>query len=524
MSIILPDDFTNRMKNMLGQEFDEFLASYDLPHFRGLRINRLKKELDFTDDGRVVLPFEDRLFETTPVPWCKTGFYYDDATSPGKHPYHAAGVYYIQEPSAMSVGQAVEYLIEEWYAKDHDRDIRILDLCAAPGGKTSHIASAMGTRGLLVANEIVPDRARILAQNVERMGICNCIVTNESPDRLANRFSGFFDIIVVDTPCSGEGMFRRDEIARTEWSLDNVKLCAERGQDILREANNMLTFGGHLVYSTCTFATEEDEGAIEAFMDENQMYHIVRVGQMESDGTVASSDPNLVAAGFPTSGKVDWTKNALGDIAFTWRLWPHKLHGEGHYLAVMAKGDADEAITTARRMQSGKKSGGEQAKLTEAIKLFRDFAKKTLVHSDSPLVNDLINGKEDRFMLFGENLYLMPDDVVNLKGLKVNRVGLQLGEIKKNRIEPCHALALALHKEDVAAYVDYRCDSNEVDKYLRGESLMYDVADLRSNTQESESGYSGWVVVCVDGYSLGWGKAAGGILKNHYPKGLRIQG
>ena len=480
--MILPEEFVKRMKEMLGDEADAFLDTYNEEHYQSLRFNPLK----VTDLSAAAEGMKER-FGLRQVPWCPSGYYYEGDTRPGRHPYHFAGVYYIQEPSAMAVGELACVKPGE----------RVLDLCAAPGGKTSHLAGQMMNRGLLWANEIVPGRATILSQNVERMAITNAVVSNESPDRLASRLSAFFTTVVVDTPCSGEGMFRRDEIARTEWSPDNVKMCSERGRDILDSADRMLMRGGKLVYSTCTFAPDEDEKAVCAFLSEHPEYHVEKV----------NIEP--VKAADKADGWLSKAVNAWGDgehdVTDTFRLWPHRLHGEGHYVAVLRKGSEEElAIVSSDRKKNDK---GKDAKIKEAIDLYKSFAKDFLTDKGGELLCD----EPERYRLFGDNLYLIPQGMPDIKGLKIERGGLHLGEIKKNRFEPGHAYALALSPDMVKVNADIASESDDCLKYLKGESISCDPS-LR-----------GWCLVSTDGYSLGLGKAVNGNLKNHYPKGLRIK-
>ena len=300
---MLPIDFCTRMQAMLGTDYEAFLASYDHPRHQSLRINPLK-----TTAERFL---SHNPFHLTPVPWTTTGFYYTAEDQPGKHPYHEAGVYYIQEPSAMA---PAEYL----GAKPGER---ILDLCAAPGGKSTQIACSMEGKGLLVCNEIHPARAKILSENIERMGVRNALVTNETPNRLAENFSEYFDRILVDAPCSGEGMFKKNEGATEEWSPENVALCANRQDEILDCAAGMLKPGGRLVYSTCTFAPAENEGSIGRFRKRHPDFAIVPVEKKEG----------------MSDGVAEWAEELAEGVEHTIRLWPHKLNGEGHYLAVLQK-------------------------------------------------------------------------------------------------------------------------------------------------------------------------------------------
>lgn len=445
----LPEEFLRRMQEMLGEEYGAFLKSYEEERAQGLRVNEVKISREKFSE---LSPFF-----LTPVEWCETGYYYGKEERPGKHPYHEAGLYYIQEPSAMAV---VELLSPE-------QGERVLDLCAAPGGKTSHIASKLKGDGFLLSNEIHPQRARILAQNVERMGLRNTVVTNENAGHLAERFAGFFDKIVVDAPCSGEGMFRKDENARAEWSPENVALCAERQREILEEADKMLCPGGMMVYSTCTFAREEDEEMVKEFLQKHEEY-----GLVERD----------VPEGF-----------VKGERIGMYRLFPHKIKGEGHFVAVL------------------KKMGQGSARTLPPIQALKD--KKLLAPYEEFKKSLNLQVEGDKYILFGEQLYLVPPEMTDMKGLKVVRPGFHLGSFKKNRFEPSHGLALALKKEEVNSTVSFAADSTQIQAYLRGESIPL------QNLPEVKNG---WCLVLADGYSIGWGKVNNGILKNHYPKGLRV--
>lgn len=464
---MIPKAFLDRMQAMLGAEYDEFEKAMDGPQYRALRVNTLKISVD---DFLKKTPFE-----LTRVPWTDNGFYYEENQRPGKHALHEAGVYYIQEPSAMAPVIFLEPQPGE----------RILDLCAAPGGKSTQIGAMMKGEGIFVCNEIHPSRAKILSENVERMGISNAIVTNESPERLGQMFVGYFDKILVDAPCSGEGMFRKEDAAGTEWSLENVQLCADRQDDVLDQAAKMLRVGGRLVYSTCTFAPLEDEGAIARFLERHPDFEIVKVD---------------IPSGF-VSGCPQWAvtyggaKKAIPELAYTMRLMPHKLKGEGHYLAVLKrKGEEDSSF--------GSCVAFEKSLQLKDVKEYVEFAKETF--TDENLYTKGVLFK------FGEQLYLGPEQMPRLKGLKVLRPGLHLGTIKKNRFEPSHALALVMQAGQAKVTFDVAMDSLEVKQYLNGQTLM-----------ATDDSRKGWCLVCVEGLSLGWGKLATGVVKNHYPKGLR---
>lgn len=471
----LPELFAERMKELLGEEYEAFEASYGNERSQGLRANLLK------GDKEQFAKLADR-FGLRPVAWAEEGFYYDGDTRPGKSPYHEAGAYYIQEPSAMAV---VELLAPE-------PGERVLDLCAAPGGKSSHAASRIRGEGLLVSNEIHPARARILSQNMERMGCKNGVTVCSDPAGLVAYFPGFFDRIIVDAPCSGEGMFRKDEEARTQWSPENVALCAARQQEILNCAAAMLRPGGKLVYSTCTFAPEEDEGAVERFLASHPEFSIGEGREVPG----------------ASQGRPQWVEGGREELSRTFRIWPHKADGEGHYLALLEKrGETDSGEDV------GQVSAGRRTKRAEGIRMPGYCRDKALCKSLETMIREICPGAEwlrDRkeWILFGEQVYLLPEEMPDFSGLKVLRPGLHVATVRKGRLEPAHALAAALKEQEAARVC--RLDEEQAKRYVGGETI-------------SQDGEKGWTLVTVDGYSLGWGKQAGGMIKNHYPKGLRRQ-
>ena len=428
---MLPEAFLLRMEKQLGEEYEEFLKSLERPRAVALRFNPLKGDAP-------QMPFVQN-----PVPWEPMGFYYDPDSRPGLHVYHEAGVYYLQEASAMA---PVALL-------DPQPGERVCDLCAAPGGKTTQIAGRMGGEGFLLCNEINPKRAKILSRNIERMAVSNALVTNEHPANLAKKFAGFFDRVLVDAPCSGEGMFRKEEAAVTDWSQETVEMCARRQAEILHSAALLVRPGGRLVYSTCTFAPEEDEEAVANFLREHPEF-----------------EPEILEA--PWFVPVENGGH---------RMWPHKLLGEGHFAAVLKKVGGEETDTD---IPSGEKLPAQ----------WTAFAKETGIH--------LPAGKA---ISFGQNLYWAPEDMPDLKRIKVMRPGLELGTVKKDRFEPAHALALWL--KECKNMETYGAESEEMKAYIHGDVVP--------------SGKKGWCLVCADGYSIGWGKGDGRVLKNHYPKGLR---
>lgn len=368
---------------------------------------------------------------------------------------------------------------------------RILDLCAAPGGKTTQIAGKMQGEGLLVANEVIGERARILSQNVERMGIANCVVCSEKPERLAALFPAFFDRVLVDAPCSGEGMFRKEEAARGEWSEDAVIMCAQRQASILREAAKLVKPGGILVYSTCTFSPEENEGTISAFLQEHASYHIEEIPGGESF----------------TSGRPDWLEDELPGIERSRRLWPHRLAGEGHFIARLRRDGKTEEEAEERLGWRKEREGyfcqenRGTAKDAELCKLIEAFMVEELEMKDA-----WRKEHTGRLFRFGEQIYLTPCEMPPLTGIRILRPGLHLLTEKKNRFEPAHALALSLLPDDIGKQQDV--SYAEAVSWLRGESLL-------------SRGKNGWNALFYEGFSIGFGKASGGQMKNHYPKGLR---
>lgn len=479
------------MKQMLGEEYEDFLQSFEQEQYRSLRINPLKGTKEQYDGTTV---FAGKSVLTEQVAWAPDGYYYEEWLKPGRHPFHEAGVYYIQEASAMlpaavcasatpDYGKATDEGVDtgqEQCEKSHNdgqffEEERILDLCAAPGGKSTQMAAAMRGRGILFSNEIHPARAKILSENIERMGISNAIVLNHEPQQLAERFPAYFHRILVDAPCSGEGMFRKNEEAVSQWSEENVRMCSERQEEILEAAYRMLMQGGILVYSTCTFAPDEDEQMISRFLRAHEDMKLLLIPL--KDGM--------------QHGRSYGQPEVVADIGKTVRLWPHKLKGEGHYTALLQK--TGEAIRPVVRQ--------EKCRLPkEQLKIFEEFEAQTLYpHWRSGM-------EAYQYLQFGDRLYLSPPQMPDLKGLKVLRPGLHLGTFKKNRFEPSHALALHLKKEDVKESIELSAE--DAVKYMQGYTFP---AENRK----------GWCLATVEGYSLGFGKAAGGILKNHYPKGLR---
>ena len=430
----LPEKFIENMKKQLPEnEWEAFFACYEKKAYKGVRLNVLK------GDRYALKTLLGFLGE--PVEWEQNGFYVAEEKL-GASPYHFAGAFYSQEPSAMCAAPLLDVKSGE----------RVLDLCSAPGGKGTQLACQMDGKGLIVLNEPIPARAKILSQNVERMGIKNAVVLNEYPDALAEKFAGYFDKILVDAPCSGEGMFRKNaDEALAEWSEENVALCAERQRGILDAATKMLKNGGRLVYSTCTFAYAEDEGQVCDYLENHPEMRLI------------SQE----------------------------KIYPHKKAGEGHFAALFEKTERtaewDSRIRLAKPSVTGK---GERA--------YREFEKVFFKEKFAHRLYE-ING----------TLYELPDGVFAWQGLNVLRVGIRLGEVKNERFEPNHSLALCLKKEECKNVLDLSIEDMRVEKYLRGEVIDGEIKN-------------GWCLVCVDGLPLGLGKCVNGMIKNHLPKGLRM--
>lgn len=477
----LPKAFLQRMEGMLGERYGDFLHSFSLgQRYHGLRVNPLKVSVS------EFLRRHGELFHLSPVPWAPTGFYYEEDDRPGKSILHEAGLYYIQEPSAMSAAEALD--IREELLNDN---FRVLDLCAAPGGKTTQIAGKMGGKGLLVANEIIPSRASILSQNIERLSIPNALVLNETPARLAERYPCAFDRILVDAPCSGEGMYRKNDVAVTEWSEDNVSRCAARQDEILNEAAKMLKPGGRLVYSTCTFAPVEDEGSVCRFLAAHPDFLLADTG----------------LSGYFATGEARFADAPAAGLEKTVRVWPHMVHGEGHFVAAFVKSaDAPDLSGSCTTQPTGTRAVLNKQQQA----LFDAFCKETLSQRGQAVL------EEGSFALFGEEFYRLPAEALPFDRLKVVRSGIHVGSFRKNRFEPAHGLALALpclpglSAQDFVSAAEVSMD--EAQRYIHGETLP-------------QAAPKGWlpVILIENGgrYPLGWCKSDGRMLKNHYPKGLR---
>lgn len=444
----LPKDFITKYRQLLGAEADDFLASFETTSLSGYRINPARHHLPAELTATPEVPYE---------PWGHFG------AVGGRTLTHQSGAVYSQEPSAMFVGATAAPQPGE----------KVLDLCAAPGGKTTHLASYLQGTGLLVTNEINRKRVKVLAENVERFGVRSAVILNDSPDRLSPVFTDYFDKVLVDVPCSGEGMFRKDPEAMSYWSLDYVQECATRQREIMTEALKMVKPGGQLIYSTCTFAPEEDEQMMAWVLKNFPDFRLVPIKKV---GGVVDARPEW-ADGNP-------------ELAKAARLFPHLMSGEGHFVAKLERTAGD-----------GQSVHG-QAKLGNPLtadqrKLWQSFAQQVGV-SEFP---DLVTVKDQ--------LFAVPAGLPDLKKCHVFRPGLHLGTFKKNRFEPAYALALASDPHTVQQVLSITTDQWKA--WVHGETFTLETAPQK-----------GWYLLTCADQPVGFGKVVGNTVKNFFPKGLRF--
>lgn len=436
----LPEAFLDRMKTLLGEELASFLNSYEDPRFYGLRVNTLKISVE---DFLKISPFK-----LTPIPWTRDGFYYDPEDKPTRHPHYFAGLYYIQEPSAMAPVNVLE-------PREADN---VLDMCACPGGKSVQIASYLHNKGLLVSNDISTSRIKALVKNLEMMGVTNVLILNTTEDVIGDKFEGFFDKLLIDAPCSGEGMFRKEPKMVAEWDEDYTKQFRTMQNSILENIQGTLKPEGELVYSTCTFSALENEDCLNDFLEGHEDYLQVAI------------DPNRFEFA---------TKEGYG------RLWPHRLKGEGHFVAKI-------------RREQGEAPTYKTLKDNEPPEYFKAF-----------MLENLAKPLEGHFEELNGKLYLRPLYDLPLKGVRVVRYGWLLGEWNGKKFTPSQAFVMGLKASDMKRVVNFSQDQIEAVKYLKGETLHAD-------------GEDGLSMVTVDGYPLGWAKMSKGTLKNMYQSAWRL--
>ncbi|MDO5345519.1 MAG: RsmB/NOP family class I SAM-dependent RNA methyltransferase [Lachnospiraceae bacterium] len=486
----LPVEFTERMRRILGEEYGAFEKSYEEVRKYGLRVNTKKIS---PEEFERIAPFH-----LTPIPWIPGGYYYLEEDAPARHPFYYAGLYYLQEPSAMTPASIL----------DVEPGERVLDLCAAPGGKATALGAKLQGRGLLVANDISASRCRALLKNIEVFGIPNSFVSNGVPARLEERFPEFFDKILVDAPCSGEGMFRKDSDTIRAWYPEKPGECAKIQKDIVLRAADMLRPGGTMLYSTCTFAPEENEELVRYLLEQRPRMRLETIPYRE---------------GF---------SQGLEGMEQCVRLWPHKMGGEGHFMALLRKqgiegnacgrfGDrADKALEGNERANKGRKRGkvrrtpgderncsgkGQEERQQQAI--LQEFFREVKLQTEPELLPKHMEIRSGQ-------VYLAASLLPEVSGIPFLRNGLYLGELKKNRFEPSQSLAMALDRGSYASVLDLDSGDQRIFHYLRGETI---------DTEPGETARAeGWQLVCVNGYPLGWGKLVNGLLKNKYHPGWRM--
>lgn len=467
----LPQSFLDSMKEILGEDYEAFLAGFDGQRQYGLRVNTLKMNLE---EFERIAPFHLKK-----VPWISNGYFYEAEDVPAKHPFYSAGLYYLQEPSAMTPASRLKVQPGE----------RVLDLCAAPGGKATELGAALQGEGLLVANDINTARARALLRNLELFGISNSFVTNEPPHVLAERFPEFFHKIMVDAPCSGEGMFRKNPAVVDSWQEKGPEYFSKLQREIIVQAADMLLPGGMMFYSTCTFSPLENEKTITHLLKERPDMEVIPMEDYEGFAEGLTSYRGEV---FDESCKL------------CRRIWPHKMSGEGHFMALLHKKNGTQQQVQQTVSQSSiwwEKCKGLNKEQKAAAE---DFFSHVNIAYD-----------EKRIDVRGDNLYYLPAPKYDGRGLHFLRNGLFMGEFKKKRFEPSQPFALVLHAQDFDQVLDFPADDERLSRYLRGETL--DVSDLIAGEKKRK----GWQLVMVAGHPLGFGKLVNNNLKNKYPAGWR---
>lgn len=469
----LPLPFLERMKEMLGDDYDAFLESYGNPRTYGLRVNTAKLSCQ---DFEELSPFEIR-----PIPWISNGYFYDEESRPARCAYYQAGLYYLQEPSAMTPASRLPVEPGDF----------VLDLCAAPGGKATALGAALNDTGFLLANDISTSRARALLRNLELFGIKNMLVTDEKPARLAQRFPAFFNKILLDAPCSGEGMFRKEEALARDWTPEKSAELSDIQKDLILKAADMLRPGGMMLYSTCTFSPCEDEEVVAYLLQERPDMELMEMPGYEG---FSEGRPELIST--PISPEA-FDPSSLRKCV---RIFPHKMDGEGHFLALFhKKGDSLPPVFR----PAGKVPDKNTRKWLEEF--FAEIGLHTLGEQEFDW---------NRVEIRKDKVYYQLPLPLDLRGISFLRNGLYLGDLKKNRFEPSQPLALALHKEDIEATISLSVSDERITHYLKGETL---------NIEPEEAAHKkGWHLLCADGYPIGFGKLVNGILKNKYPAGWRV--
>lgn len=542
----LPVEFEKRMEGLLGQEYEAFLQCYEKERKQGLRVNTARISVE---EFLRITPFE-----LTPIPWVKNGFFYRSEDQVTKHPHYFAGLYYVQEPSAMVPASRLPV----------EAGDRVLDLCAAPGGKATELGAKLHGTGMLVANDVSVSRAGGLLKNIELFGIPNAFVTAEEPGTLLKRYGAFFDKILVDAPCSGEGMFRKDPALIKSWLGRGPKDYAPLQKEILSKAVELCRPGGMILYSTCTFSPEEDEQVIAEILE-----RYPQLAMVQAEGYEGFAE-GLAIAPEESSSRFDASKCI--------RIWPHKMEGEGHFTVLLKKqGEEWTEGCEAESRDEGKAADKAECRAEDNTEDKAECRTEDSAEDKAEcraedntadmhcLAQDILAklpaqaadflGKlrfpfpvDGKILQKNENLFLLPE-VCELPRLRYLRTGLLLGTVKKERFEPSQALAMALRKTSFSNVADYDSGDLSVIKYLKGETLEAPEETGESSSErnpkngqsvscqldsvQSDSGQSvgcqpggckpGWVLICCDGYPLGWGKCVNGTIRNKYNPGWRMQ-
>lgn len=464
----LPETYEKKLKSLLGEEYDAYLSGFDRAYGQTLRWNPLKK-----------MPAEFlRRFAMQPVPWCETGYYYEGEERLSMHPYYYGGVYYLQEPCAMAPASFLP-------VRPGDR---VLDLCAAPGGKTTALAGKLQGEGVLIANDISISRCKALLKNMELAGVRNAMILCEEPSKLEKPFQGYFDSILVDAPCSGEGMFRKDGSMAADWSPEAVEKYSRIQKELVSRAAKMLRPGGHLLYSTCTYSPEENEQVVETLL---------------TRGFVLKELPSFSGV---DSGHPEWSVTGDEQLKHCRRFWNHRVQGEGQFAALLQK-TGEESGSLEQRQNGEIPRSNKRKKTSPAL---RDTKSGATEEMRDFLRSCSMELPEKRLQFLEERAFLLPEALPDMRGIRIVRSGLYLGDCKKKRFEPSQALAHALSLDHFQNVLRLSVEDERVEKYLRCETI------------EAE-GKDGWVLVCVDEYPLGWGKRSRGILKNKFHPGWRKQ-
>ena len=448
----LPEQFTDRMKLLLGDEFNEYEQALNMPPVKAFRVNTQK--ISVADFEKI------NIFGSEKIPYVNNG-YYLEYEKVGNHPFHHAGLKYVQEPAAMAPAECI----------DMAPDSYILDMCASPGGKSTQLKNKLDERGVLVSNEIVPSRCKILTGNIERLGLKNCVTTCMDTSYLAETFERVFDIVMVDAPCSGEGMFRKEQIAVDEWSQENVEKCAHRQAEILENAVRCLKPGGYIIYATCTFSLEENEMTVDSFLKKHTDFEIVPVTDRVKNAT---------------SDGINFDGCECKNINFARRFYPHKNRGEGQFMAVLHNKQEKEPLKRSPQKQS--------VKINPVLLDFLD--------------DTLVTYNKDEVKVYGDTAVFFGGDI-EISRKTAFMCGVTIGEIIKNYVLPHHQFFMGMGG-DFKRKIELSPDSDEIKKYLHGEEFKTDAPN-------------GWTAVTVCGATLGGVKVVNGTAKNHYPKGIRIK-